>query len=161
MFPRRLLRFRIDATMKNSTSKTYLWCARCRRSFRHDDAPGDRCPVCQDQLQAIGKWSAIARGIMAQELAGPEIKTKHRQIVRMIWTRNGMGEQYYRVLEPGIPYNKFEAQVTDLLCRGADEGWARFVLPPSPSDDEASYKVEFDDEERFIAELSALFPKQD
>jgi hypothetical protein len=94
---------------------------------------------------------------MAQELAPPELMAKHRQIIRMIWTRNGMGERYYRVLEPGIPYNKFEAAVTDLLCRGANEGWARFVLPPSPSIDESAYHLEFDDEDRFIRELSALF----
>jgi hypothetical protein len=99
----------------------------------------------------------MARGIMAQELAPPEIKTKHRQIIRLIWTRNGMGEQYYRVLEPGVPYNRFEAAVTDLLCRGADEGWARFVLPSSPSDDESAYRLEFEDESRFIAELTVLF----
>lgn len=113
--------------------------------------------MCTGPSQAIGKWSAMARGIMAQELAPPEIKTKHRQIIRMIWTRNGMGEQYYRVLEPGVPYNRFEAAVTDLLCRGADEGWARFVLPTSPSDDETAYRLEFDDEARFIAELTVLF----
>lgn len=145
--------------MSTNASKTYLWCTRCRRSFRHDDAPEGLCPVCSGKIQAIGKWSAMARGIMAQELAPPEIKTKHRQIIRMIWTRNGMGERYYRVLEPGIPFNRFEAEVTDLLCRGADEGWARFVLPSSPSDDESSYRLEFDDEDRFIRELSALFER--
>jgi hypothetical protein len=113
--------------------------------------------VCGVEIQPINKWSAMARGIMAQELAPPEIKTKHRQIIRLIWTRNGMGERYYRVLEPGIPYNRFEAAVTELLCRGANEGWARFVLPSSPSDDESAYRLEFDDEDRFIRELSALF----
>ena len=143
--------------MSANPSKTYLWCSKCRRSFRHEDAGSGECPVCQATLQAIGKWSAIARGIMSQELAGPEIQTKHRQIVRMIWTRNGMGEQYYRVIEPGIPYPRFEAEVTDLLCRGAVDGWVRFVLPVAPSADESSYRLEFDDEDRFISELSSLF----
>jgi len=138
-------------------SKTYLWCVNCRRSFSHEDAPADACPVCHAQLRAVGKWSAIMRGLMSQELAAPEMRTKHRQLVRMIWTRNGMGEQYYRVLEPGIPYNRFEAQVTDLLCRGAEEGWVRFVLPPAPSYDEGDYRLEFVDEERFILELEAHF----
>jgi hypothetical protein len=140
-------------------SKTYLWCANCRRSFSHDDAPHGACPVCNAQLRPVGKWSAIMRGLMSQELAAPEMKTKHRQLVRMIWTRNGMGEQYYRVLDPGIPYNRFEAQVTDLLCRGAEEGWARFVFPAAPSDDERAYRLEFDDEERFINELEAHFKR--
>jgi predicted RNA-binding Zn-ribbon protein involved in translation (DUF1610 family) len=143
--------------MAADRTKTYLWCTSCRRSFSHDDAPQDACPVCGSRLQTVGKWSAIVRGLMSQELAAPEVKTKHRQILRMIWTRNGMGEQYYRVLEPGIPYNRFEAQVTDLLCRGADEGWARFIMPPSPSNDENAYRLELVDEERFIHELEALF----
>ncbi len=145
--------------MDADRSKTYLWCANCRRSFSHNDAPQGACPVCNAQLRPVGKWSAIMRGLMSQELAAPEMKTKHRQLVRMIWTRNGMGEQYYRVLDPGIPYNRFEAQVTDLLCRGAEEGWARFVFPAAPSDDERAYRLEFDDEERFIIELEAQFKR--
>ena len=120
--------------MQTDNAKTYLWCTRCRRSFSHDDAPDAECPVCGNAIQPVGKWSAIVRGLMSQELSAPEIKTKHRQLVRMIWTRNGMGEQYYRVLEPGIPYNRFEARVTDLLCRGAEEGWAQFIMPPAPSE---------------------------
>lgn len=143
--------------MSSEKSKTYLWCTNCRRSFTHEDASSGACPVCNMRLQSVGKWSAIMRGLMSQELAAPEIKTKHRQLVRMIWTRNGMGEQYYRVLEPGIPYNRFEAQVTELLCRGAEEGWAKFVMPPSPSNDEAAYRLELVDEERFILELEILF----
>lgn len=143
--------------MSTDRAKTYLWCTSCRRSFSHDDAPGGACPVCGARLQSVGKWSAIMRGLMSQELASPEIKTKHRQLVRMIWTRNGMGEQYYRVLEPGIPYNRFEAQVTDLLCRGADEGWARFIMPASPSNDESAYRLELIDEDRFVRELETLF----
>jgi hypothetical protein len=67
-----------------------------------------------------------------------------------------MGEQYYRVLAPSMPYNRFEARVTDLLCRGALDGWVRFVLPVAPSVDDADYRIEFVDEERFVLELEAL-----
>jgi hypothetical protein len=138
------------------TSKTYLWCDACRRSFRHEEAPGDACPVCAQPMRPTGKMTAILRGLMANELVAGDIRTKHRQLVRLIWTRNGMGEQYYRVLAPEMPYNRFEAKVTDLLCRGANEGWVTFVMPPAPSADEADYKLEFADEERFIVELEAL-----
>ena len=55
--------------MADDRSKTYLWCANCRRSFSHDDAPSGACPVCHAQLRPIGKWSAIMRGLMSQELA--------------------------------------------------------------------------------------------
>ena len=142
---------------KPTTHTTYLWCTTCRRSYRHDEAADDRCPVCQAEMRPIGKFAAIARGLMANELVTPDITARHRQLIRLIWTRNGMGERYYRVLAPDIPYNKFEARVTDLLCRGAEDGWVRFVFPPSPTADESAYRVEFSDDERFVQELEALF----
>ena len=104
----------------------------------------------------MSRFAAIARGFMANELTGSPLETKHRQMIRLIWTRNGMGEQYYRVLAPDMPYNRFEAHVTTLLERGAAEGWVRFVFPPTPSSDESAYTLEFVDEERFIRELETL-----
>jgi hypothetical protein len=139
-----------------SPEKTYLWCDACRRSFRHADVPDGRCPVCDAPVRPMGKFNAILRGLMATELVASDLRTKHRQLVRLIWTRNGMGEQYYRVLTPDMPYNRFEAKVTDLLCRGAEDGWVRFVLPPAPSLQESDYRIEFVDEERFVQELEAL-----
>jgi len=137
-------------------STTYLWCDTCRRSFTHDDAPEKLCPLCHGPMREMGRMSAMLRGLMATELVASDLRTKHRQLIRLTWTRNGMGEQYYRVLAPDMPYNRFEARVTDLLCRGAEEGWIRFVFPPAPSADESQYRVEFLDEERFIQELEAL-----
>jgi hypothetical protein len=138
------------------TAKTYLWCDTCKRSFRHEDAPDSACPVCAKPMRPTGKMTAILRGLMANELVAGDIRTKHRQLIRLIWTRNGMGEQYYRVLAPDMPYNRFEAKVTDLLCRGANEGWVEFVMPAAPSVDESDYRLEFKDENRFIAELELL-----
>ncbi len=86
-----------------------------------------------------------------------DLRTKHRQLIRLIWTRNGMGERYYKVLAPDLPYNRFEARVTELLMRGAEEGWVRFVMPAAPSADDSAYRVEFDDDERFVRELEATF----
>jgi hypothetical protein len=140
----------------SDASKTYLWCDSCRRSFRHEDAPDDACPICGQSMRPTGKMTAILRGLMSQELVAGDLRTKHRQLIRLIWTRNGMGEQYYRVLAPDMPYNRFEARVTDLLCRAANEGWVSFVFPAAPSSDEAAYRLEFKDEERFIAELETL-----
>lgn len=148
----------VAKTSSATAPKTYLWCDRCRRSYGHADLVDGACPVCDSSVREMGKVSAILRGLMANELVSSGIQTKHRQLVRLVWTRNGMGERYYKALQPGIPYTKFEAQVTELLCQGADEGWVRFVFPPSPSADEASYRVEFDSDERFVAELERLFP---
>ena len=140
----------------NGRAKTYLWCDTCRRSYGHDDAPAGACPVCGATTREMGRVSAIVRGLMANELVASDLRTKHRQLVRLIWTRNGLGEQYYRVLTPDMPYNRFETRVTELLMRGAEEGWVRFVLPPAPTSDESAYRVEFDDDERFVRELEAM-----
>jgi hypothetical protein len=107
-------------------------------------------------MRPTGKMSAILRGLMSNELAASPILTRHRQMVRLIWTRNGQGEQYYRLLDPGIPYNRFEARVTDVICRGADEGWISIVMPPSPSAEEHLYWIDVHDEDRFLTELTAI-----
>ena len=136
--------------------KTYLWCDTCRRSYRHEEAIGGLCPVCGNEMRQMGKFSAILRGLMSNELAASPFETKHRQLVRLIWTHNGMGEQYYRVLAPDMSYNRFEARVTALLEEGARAGWVRFVFPDAPTADESAYRLEFVDENRFIEELDAL-----
>lgn len=135
---------------------TYLWCDSCRRSYRHEDTQDGVCPVCGNHTRQMGKFSAILRGLMSNEIATSPLETRHRQLVRLIWTANGMGERYYRVLAPEMPYNRFEAKVTELLCQGAEEGWVRFVIPPAPRPDESAYKLEFDDEERFVRELDDM-----
>jgi hypothetical protein len=51
--------------------------------------------------------------------------------------------------------------VTEYLCAAAADGWVRFVLPDSPlGATDADYRMEIDDEERFITELAALFQPQ-
>lgn len=100
--------------------------------------------------------SAILRGIMATEMVASDLRSKHRQLVRMIWTRNGRGEQYFRVLEPELTYSKFETRVTDLVCRGLEEGWIELTLPKAPSTEESDYRMSFADEERFVEELHQL-----
>ena len=137
-------------------AKTYLWCDACRRSYGHADAPDGACPVCGGATRQMGRVAALARGFMANELVASDLRTKHRQLIRLIWTRNGMGERYYKVRAPDLTYNRFEARVTELLMRGAEEGWVRFVMPVAPSSDESAYRVEFDDDERFVRELESL-----
>ena len=100
--------------------------------------------------------NAILRGLMANELATSPIVTKHRQIIRLIWTRNGQGEEYYRLLSPDMPYNRFESRVTELICRGAADGWIEIIMPSAPNDDERTYRIEFTDENRFLAELAEI-----
>lgn len=140
----------------SSRSNSYLWCDTCRRSFDHIDAPNGACPVCGGEMRAISKLNAILRGLMANELNPSPMVSKHRQLVKLIWTRNGMGEQYYRVLAPEMTYNRFESAMTKLLCAGADEGWVKFQIPDSPKDDESLYTMKVLDENRFLEALQTL-----
>ncbi len=138
--------------------RTFLWCERCRRSFDYPDAPGGLCPICGSEMRELGWMSAFVRGFLAQELSSSGIVSRHRQIIRQIWTANGMGERYYKVLAPPVTYARFEARVTEFVCVAAAEGWVRFSLPASPLGvDDSAYRMEIDDEERFIAELAAIF----
>lgn len=138
--------------------KTYAWCDNCRRSFEHEETRSGACPICSQPMRELGWVSAFVRGFLAQELVASGLPTRHRTMIKLIWTANGMGERYYRALAPPVPYNRFEAAVTDYLLQAAQDGWVRFVLPPSPiGADDTSYRMEIDDEERFILEMAELF----
>ncbi len=141
---------------EKANPKTYLWCDSCRRSFAHADAEDGDCPVCGAPMREMGKMSAVIRGLMATEMVASDMRIKHSQLVRMIWTRNGLGEQYYRVLEPDMTYSRFESRVTDLVCRGAEEGWIAIQLPVAPSLDDDAYTVDIRDEDRFVEELHRI-----
>ncbi|MFT4039551.1 MAG: hypothetical protein QM692_15290 [Thermomicrobiales bacterium] len=104
----------------------------------------------------MSRIAAIARGLMANELTTSPLQSKHRQLIKLIWSRNGMGEQYYKVLAPDMPYSRFESRMTKLMEQGAAEGWVRFIFPLAPTEDESEYRMEFVDELRFITELEAL-----
>lgn len=102
--------------------------------------------------------SAFVRGVMAQELVSSGLSSRHRTMIKMIWTANGMGERYFKALDPGVPYSKFESEVTDFVCQAAADGWVKIVLPPSPiGATDQSYRLEIEDEDRFVLEMSALF----
>ncbi len=111
-------------------------------------------------MRELGWMSAFVRGVMAQEFVSSGLGTRHRTMIKMIWTANGMGERYYNALDPGVSYSKFESAVTDFVCQAAAEGWVKVVIPPSPIGAEAdAYRLEIDDEDRFVLEMSALFTR--
>lgn len=117
--------------------------------------------MCATQMRELGWVSAFLRGVMAQEMTASGIASRHRTMIRMIWTANGMGERYFNALDPGVSYSKFESMVTDFVCQAAAEGWIRVIMPPSPLDaSDGAYKLEIDDEDRFVTEMSLLFTQE-
>ena len=87
-----------------------------------------------------------------------EIQKKHRQMIELIWTRSGMGERYFVTVQPkGVSYGAFVRRVTELICRGAREGWIVVRLPAAPTFDDDAYGLDISDPERFVAEMEAMF----
>ena len=141
---------------RNGTAKTYLWCATCRRSFSHADAPNGACPVCAAPMREMSRFAAIARGFMANELTASELETKHRQLIRLIWTRNGMGEQLLPRAGPRHVLQPLRSQ-GDGAADARGGGGLGALRPAARADGgRGAYRVEFVDEERFVRELEAL-----
>ncbi len=136
---------------------TVVWCKNCKRSFDLEDAQEGHCPICQGKMREMGRLRAAVRGILAQEFTASDIQTKHRQLIKLIWTQNRMGERYFQAIQPSVSYSQFERQVTELICRGVEEGWLRIVIPPAPMSDD-NYRLEFLNEEQFVEELNKLYP---
>lgn len=111
-------------------------------------------------MRELGWMSAFVRGVMAQEFVSSGLGTRHRTMIKLIWTANGMGERYYNALDPGVSYSKFESAVTDFVCQAAADGWVKVMMPPSPVGAATdAYRLEIDDEDRFVSEMSALFDR--
>jgi len=82
---------------------------------------------------------------------------RHVQLVQELWTAEGRAQELYTALNPKVSYSRFVSQVTDLVCRGLEEGWIRLRLPRAPINEQAAYALEFPDTDRFIDELAGLF----
>ena len=70
-----------------------------------------------------------------------------------------MGQRYFEICQPGgVYYSRFVRRVTELICRGIEEGWIGLTLPEQPLGPDPRYAIEYRDPERFVRELQALFP---
>lgn len=116
------------------------------------------CAECGGRLRRFGPLEGLV-----DRLFGPpdqidsELYRRHLQMVELLWTQDNRGRQYYDILKPRIGYGRFVKLVTELVCRGLDEGWAELVLPPNPVPDDRAYKLVFPDPDRFAQEMARLF----
>lgn len=123
------------------------------RSSRPEETPSARPPS-----STLAPW--LLRLFRREYHPETEIQKRHRQMIELIWSRQGMAERYYVTMQPkGVSFGAFVRQVTDLICRGAAEGWIAIRIPLAPTFDEDAYQVEFPDPERFVAEMEALFAR--
>lgn len=124
----------------------------------HPSSPVDPSPPAP--RSTLAPW--LLRFFQRDYHPESEIQKKHRQMIELIWTRSGMGERYFLAVQPrGVSFGSFIRQVTELICRGAREGWITIHLPPAPVFDDEAYRIDIDDPERFVAELEALFAEDE
>ena len=136
------------------------WCPRCERTLIAADLPPDHsCSQCGGATERISWLTAALRKVGQGTGNRADIQQKHLQLIQAIWTADGMGQRYFEICQPGsMYYSRFVRRVTELVCRGVEEGWIVLTLPAQPLAPDARYAIEYRDPERFVPELQALFP---
>lgn len=135
----------------------HLVCMNCGHKFHGPDPAHTRCPLCGSPVRRV--FPLIDRWVGPPTTGEGEIHHRHMQMMTLLWSRDGRGQEYYNILRPGISYSKFLRKVTLLVCRGIVEGWIIARIPPIPSNDD-EYQIEFPDPERFVDELTRLFARE-
>ena len=138
----------------------FFWCPRCKRTVLGPDlGPDGGCPVCGQRAARISWLTAALRKVPQGPARRSDLQQKHLQLIQAIWTADGMGQRYFEICQPGgVYYSRFVRRVTELICRGIEEGWIGLTLPQQPLGPDPRYAIEYRDPERFVRELQALFP---
>jgi hypothetical protein len=141
-------------------AERFFWCMRCERTLLEDDLDLDaHCPHCGGQVERISWLTAALRKVGQGTGNRSDVQQKHLQLIQALWTADGMGQRYFELCQPGnMYYSRFVRQVTELICRGLEEGWIALRLPVNPLEHRDGYAIEYRDPERFVHELEALFP---
>jgi hypothetical protein len=138
------------------------WCPHCEQTYIADDlVAGSECPTCGTPTNRISWLTAALRKVGQGTVTRSEIQQKHLQLIEAIWTADGMGQRYFEICQPGsMYYSRFVRRTTELICRGIEEGWIVLVLPVNPHAPNPRYAIEYRDPERFVRELTELFPAE-
>ncbi len=117
------------------------------------------CPVCGAALRGMTRFEGfVDRWFGPSDAFESEFYHRHRQLMELLWSADGRGQEYYNILRPGVSYSRFTKTVTDIICQGILEGWVEVRLPPVPTTDDSAYGVVFKDPDRFAAAVTAAFP---
>ena len=140
---------------------TLHWCQTCERTLLAIDlVDGRDCPACGCATRRISWLTAALRKVGQGTGNRSEVQQKHLELIQAIWTADGMGQRYFEICQPGsMYYSRFVRRVTELICRGIEEGWIVLNLPAHPLLPGARYALDYRDPERFVRELQALFPE--
>jgi hypothetical protein len=119
------------------------------------------CAECGGYLRHFGPLEGLVDRFFAPpDHVDSQLHQRHVQMVEALWTQNNRGREYYDILRPKVSYSRFVRLVTDLVCRGLEEGWAELILPRAPVPDDRAYKLVFTDPDRFVQEMTRLFERK-
>jgi hypothetical protein len=134
-----------------------LICTGCGKRSWGESAEGT-CRVCGAALRPMRRFEALVdRWFGPSEAFESEFYHRHRQLMELLWSADGRGQEYYNILRPGVPYSRFTRRVTDIVCQGILEGWIEMRLPAVPTTDDAAYGLIFKDPDRFAAAVTEAF----
>jgi hypothetical protein len=137
-----------------------LICPACGKRGWGERAAG-ACVACGASVRAMSRLESLVDRLFGPaESTESEYYHRHRQLMVLLWSADGRGQEYYNILRPGVAYSRFIARVTDIVCQGVREGWVEVRLPAVPTLDDAAYGVIFHDADRFAAEVTAAFGRQ-
>lgn len=137
-----------------------LVCARCGRRAWQDEGAASACPACGGPLRRMGRWEGLVdRWFAPPDQPFSELHHRHVQMIELMWTQGDRAQELYRVIQPrGVSYSGFIRRVTELVCRGIEEGWVEIRIPRAPVRDDSAYQLTFLDPDRFAEEVLKLFP---
>src|SRR5919199_2669730 len=115
------------------------------------------CPECGGYLRHFGPLEGLVDRFFAPpDHVDSQLHHRHVQMVELLWTRDDRGREYYDIIRPKMSYGRFVKAVTELVCRGLEEGWAELMLPRAPVPDDRAYNLVFPDPNRFVADMRRL-----
>jgi len=87
-----------------------------------------------------------------------EFYPRHLKLVELMWTAHGFGRETYEALGlEKVSYTAFVKRATEVVLVGLAEGWITAELPAAPTDDDAAYRIDFVDPDRWAEALTAAF----
>ncbi|MBI4492488.1 MAG: hypothetical protein HY690_06815 [Chloroflexi bacterium] len=137
-----------------------LICNDCGNRVWLDEAAARVCRDCGGPLRAMGRLEGLVdRWFAPPDQNSSELCHRHTQMIELMWTAGDRAHELYLVVQPrGVSYSGFIRRVTEVVCRGIEEGWVEVRLPNAPVRDDSAYQLTFLDPERFADEVGKLFP---
>jgi hypothetical protein len=145
----------------SATEPERLICHACGQRFWVQTDEERICGECGGSLRHFGPLEGLVDRFFAPpDHVDSQLHHRHVQMVELLWTQDNRGREYYDIVQPRVSYSRFVKQVTALVCRGLEEGWAELCLPKAPVPDDAAYSLVFHDPNRFAEEMARLFERK-